>query len=432
MALSEEKIRAYTKRLLLSRMRLLCNHGFFGLLLMHMVYTIDEGIETACTDGARISFSPAFLETLNDSESDFVMMHEVLHVALRHCFRRDGRDREQYNVACDIVVNSNILLENNMDLRSITLRACGPAMHLAPDGNEGHQYTAEQVYEMLPAKNVASGRGKQGPNTQGGQGKPGQTAGKSRGKAGQKQRPSEGPGQTTWDDHSRWDTLEDDDTQKELWDKWIREACESITVREASNGRGLLPAFARRLLKEWRTPQTDWRAILNDFVQEEVTDYSFTPPDRRFDGSPFFLPDFNEKEDVVANILFMVDTSASMSDEMVVAAYSEIKGAIDQFGGKLKGWLGLFDAAVIEPKPFDSVEALRAIHPAGGGGTDFRVIFQYVERNMNDPPPASIIILTDGYAPVPKETAAMGIPVLWLLNNEKIDPPWGKVARIKV
>lgn len=432
MALSEEKIRAYTKRLLLSRMRLLCNHGFFGLLLMHMVYTIDEGIETACTDGARISFSPAFLETLNDSELDFVMMHEVLHVALRHCFRRDGRDREQYNVACDIVVNSNILLENNMDLRSITLRACGPAMHLAPDGNEGHQYTAEQVYEMLPAKNAASGRGKQGPNTQRGQGKPGQTAGKSRGKAGQGQRPGEGSGQTSWDDHSRWDTSEDDDTQKELWDKWIREACESIAVREASNGRGLLPAFARRLLKEWRTPQTDWRAILNDFVQEEVTDYSFTPPDRRFDGSPFFLPDFNEKEDVVANILFMIDTSASMSDEMVTAAYSEIKGAIDQFGGKLKGWLGFFDAAVIEPKPFDSVEALHVIHPVGGGGTDFRAIFQYVERNMNDPPPASIIILTDGYAPVPKETAAMEIPVLWLLNNEKIDPPWGKVARIKV
>lgn len=49
------------------------------------------------------------------------------------------------------------------------------------------------------------------------------------------------------------------------------------------------------LLKELRKPQTDWRKILNDFIQEEIVDYSFTPPDRRFDDSPFFLPDFNDK-----------------------------------------------------------------------------------------------------------------------------------------
>ena len=47
-------------------------------------------------------------------------------------------------------------------------------------------------------------------------------------------------------------------------------------------------------------------------------------------------------------------------------------------------------------------------------------------------PPASIIVLTDGYAPFPKEEAAMGIPTLWLINNDDVTPPWGKVARIKV
>jgi len=48
-----------------------------------------------------------------------------------------------------------------------------------------------------------------------------------------------------------------------------------------------------------------------------------------------------------------------------------------------------------------------------------------------DKPPVSIIILTDGYAPFPDESMALGIPVLWLLNNEKVEPPWGKIARIK-
>ena len=42
------------------------------------------------------------------------------------------------------------------------------------------------------------------------------------------------------------------------------------------------------------------------------------------------------------------------------------------------------------------------------------------------------IILTDGYAPFPQEKLAGGIPVLWLLNNEEVNPPWGKDARITV
>ena len=116
---------------------------------------------------------------------------------------------------------------------------------------------------------------------------------------------------------------------------------------------------------------------------------------------------------------------------MITAAYSEVKGAIDQFDGKLKGYLGFFDAAIVEPEPFESEEEFQIIHPVGGGGTDFEIIFKYVRDYMSERMPKSIIILTDGYAPFPEEAAAMDIPVLWLLNNEEVTPPWGKVARIK-
>lgn len=192
--------------------------------------------------------------------------------------------------------------------------------------------------------------------------------------------------------------------------------------------------FAQRLLEKLMKPQTDWRSILNEFIQEEINDYSFSPPDRRFQDTPFFLPDFNEKgqTDEAEDILFMIDTSASISDKMMTAAYSEVMGAIDQFNGKLRGWLGFFDAAIIEPKPFLILEEFIVIKPAGGGGTDFQIIFEYVDQHMQESPPASIIILTDGCAPFPKEEMANGIPVLWLINNDDVDPPWGKVARIKV
>lgn len=437
MALSESKIKGCIKRLLLSRMRILYNHGFYGLLLMHMIYAVSEEIETACTDGVRITFGIDFLDSLSDSELDFVMMHEILHVVLQHCFRGDVEDPEAYNIAADIVVNSNIMLENGMKASSITLSKYGIAMHVAPDGKEGHEYTAEQVYVMLP-KNL---------NKKGNNKSPGSAVGgaKKENKKGNNKSPGSAVGRAkkeiskeqhqpvrVWDDHSRWGKYEEDDTLRDVWVKRFEDAAEAIEIRDPSNTRGLLPAFAERILKELKKTQTDWRTILNDFIQEEVVDYSFTPPDRRFDDSPFFLPDFNGKEDRVEDILFMIDTSGSMSDDMIAAAYSEVKGAIDQFNGKLKGWLGFFDAAIIKPQPFSDENEFKTIKPAGGGGTDFQIIFEYVFHHMSDKLPASIIILSDGDAPFPLEKLAGGIPVLWLLNNEEVNPPWGKVARIIV
>lgn len=415
MDLSDEKLREYIKRLMFSRMRLLVTNGFYGLLLMHTIYSIDKSIDTAATDGKRIYFSPEFLDNLSDTELDFVMMHEILHIALRHCIRMENRDEKKFNIACDIVVNSNILLSKNMDFGFITLNKYGEALHLAPNGKEGYEYSAEEVYTMLPSANVSVSAEKRASN-----GVPdnGKNSGVSKLSSA-----------AVWDDHSRWGTVEDE-MLEDVWSKRVMDAYEAISIRDPSNMRGLLPKFAERLYKELKKPQTDWRTILNEFVQEEISDYSFVPPDRRFDDSPFFLPDFNEKNDIIENILFMIDTSGSMSDDMITAAYSEIKGALEQFNGKLKGWLGFFDAAVIEPKPFTDDGELDIIKPFGGGGTDFQIIFDYVFQKMTDKPPACIIILTDGYAPFPQESEAKNIPVLWLLNNESVNPPWGKTARI--
>lgn len=430
MEISNEKIRQYINRLLVARMRILCNHGFYGLLLMHMIYSIDEGCETAYTDGERIAFSPTFLEELSDKELDFVMMHEILHVVLQHCLRGEDKDNERYNIAADIVINSTIMHENDDKASSITLSKYGESMHIAPDGKEGYLYTAEEVYEMLQSKQKNFDSGNKKSKKAGNVGSKKVRAEKVQ----QSRKDMNKPVAKRWDDHSQWGKFEEDSKLRDVWVKNFAECCEAIIVRDASNNRGTLPMFAQRMLEKLKKPQTDWRTILNDFIQEEICDYSFSPPDRRFQDSPFFLPDFNEmgKNDNVSDILFFIDTSGSISDNDMTTAYSEIKGAIDQYDGKLKGWLGFFDAAIIEPKPFSSFEEFIVIKPAGGGGTDFQIIFEYVDQHMKDKEPKCIIILTDGCAPFPKEELANDIPVLWLINNQDVTPPWGKVARFTV
>ena len=432
MVLSEEKKREFMKRLLMSRLRILVKNGFYGLLLMHMIFSLDEVTEPAATDGNRIYFNPDFLENLSDRETDFVMMHEILHVVLRHVSRTGNRDPLLFNIAADIVVNSNILKSCDMNPDFITLRKYGEAMHSLPNGKEGYEYSAEEVYEIL-AKSMPMHRPEQGFGHEGGTGKGARGATVSAaGKRGRGLGSGSSDEAGSFDDHSRWGSVGNTEEQDEVWAKRIKDACESISVRDPSNSRGTLPKFAERMLKELRSSQLDWREILDNFVQEELVDYSFTPPDRRFGDSDFFLPDFNETDEEVKDILFMIDTSGSVSDDMLTAAYSEIQGAIGQFNGKLSGWVGFFDAAVTEPVPFEKADDLKAIRPKGGGGTRFDIIFRYVSEFMTDDPPVSIIILTDGIAPFPDSDMANGIPVLWLLNNDEIDPPWGKIARISI
>ena len=396
MSLTSDEVKKYTQKLLLSRFRILNRHGFYGLLLMHMGFGLDEACDTAYTDGYRINFSPVFLESLSNDEVDFVLMHEILHVVLKHCFRGRKVDPYLFNIACDIVVNSNILYSKNMNLKYITLEKYGESMHLAPNGKEGYLYTAEEVYNMLIKDSLAKNGGKS-------------VKGES------------------FDDHSHWEEADDDFTIDE-WEKRVIDAAESSAKRDTSVGN--IPLGVQRYISSLKNATIDWRMLLNDFISLEVGDYSFTPPDRRIDG-PFFMPDFNEmveKEDDPKEILFMIDTSGSVNSSQITQAYSEIKGALEQFTS-LTGYLGFFDYVVYEPQEVSSIEDILEIIPKGGGGTNFFAVFEYVNNLENKP--KAIIILTDGYARFPKESVRNGIPVIWVMNNDKVTPTWGEVARMK-
>lgn len=418
MEVSDELIRECTRRLMLSRMRILCDNGFYGLLLMHAKMGISDVYETAWVEqGEKIIFNPGFMKSLSDSELDYVMMHEILHIILEHLERMEGLNPDIYNIAADIVVNSNVLRSCGGNLMSISLNAYGgEQMHKAPDCSEGWTHSVEEVYEMI-YKRIEENQGE-----------------------------LENHGSQSWDIHIiEYENASDDGDEekegssggkakREFWKACVLQAEEVLTARriyDVSTEWGCIPDFIERYIEKIKKPQTDWRTVLDEFIQEDIVDYSFMPPDRRLSDSPFFLPDFNEKDDHIEKVLFMIDTSGSMSDDMITTVYSEVRGAIDQFGGKLEGWLGFFDACVVEPKAFSNVEEFEVIRPRGGGGTSFESIFKYVNENMSMENIISIVILTDGYAPFPDKSETHGTPVLWIITNEAVTPPWGKVARIQ-
>ena len=405
MPVTNEQARALGRRLLAARGRILSEHGFYGLLLMHMKFAVGDEHDTAWVSRDTITFNPEFSDMLDADELCFVLEHEVMHAALGHLERKGKRDPFLWNLACDIVVNSNIKHSNGDDPKSITLRHEGEeSFHLAPNGKEGWLYTADEVYEMLK-KNPKMRMLSNACDSERGAG---------------------------WD----WHIIDDgsdpvaEAESAEAWAQRLADAKESMTVRDPSNARGLVPACAERRLDELQAATADWRLLLSEFVQEEVCDYSFTLPDRRFSAEPFVLPSFSDTEVVVRDVLFMADTSGSVSDKELTSAFSEVKGAIEQFNGKLEGWLGFFDAIPYEPTRFENVADLAAIRPKGGGGTRFEAAFECIDRWLNAEELSCIVIITDGYAPVPDESIAKGIPVLWLIVGRGPAPGWGKVARL--
>ena len=125
-------------------------------------------------------------------------------------------------------------------------------MHLAPDGEEGYNYSAEQVYEML-LNPIPSN--------------------KKKGHWGNSNmaRPVKGGKGTYRDDHSLW-AEESDPELRETWTARVVQAARAVEVRDPSNSRGMIPAFAQRILKELTDPRIDWRLILNEFIQPEIND----------------------------------------------------------------------------------------------------------------------------------------------------------------
>ena len=438
--MTEQRKKRLINKIQASRGRLMESHPFFALLLMYLKFVAVSDMKRLSTNGCSIYFSPDFADKLYDHEWDYILCHQIMHIILGHIWRAYDRQGDDYHFACDILINTLLTeyaftAENYPHLGNIYRKIPG-------SNKDPSELSAEQIFELLPYTLYSFD---------------------------ERTRSKFIIDSDLWwnkDDNTgtcceilidipdldgilkekkitETDSLKEDGTQDfgvgfgnitELQQKWrgrIAAASGAMSsFSDNSNGFTDVPSFAKRIIDKMTDPIIDWKKILNSFVQEYVYDYSFVPPDRRFSDSEFFLPDFNEKNFVTKEILFMVDTSGSVDDDDLATVYSEIRGALEQFNGKLTGKLGFFDAAVTSPLPFESVTDLMKIIPYGGGGTDFTVIFDYIRNNYTSELPACTVIFTDGDGPYPSESKTMGIPVLWIINNLEFTPPFGKITRL--
>src|SRR5262249_20793082 len=92
------------RKLTRARTQILLSQPFFGTLCLRLKL-IAGAVPTMATDGQRIVYAPAFVNSLQPAELEAVLAHEVLHCALGHHCRRGQRDPRLWNEAADLAIN---------------------------------------------------------------------------------------------------------------------------------------------------------------------------------------------------------------------------------------------------------------------------------------------------------------------------------------
>ena len=406
-----------------SRARIMIKAPAFSILLMYLRFVAVPGMDRISTNGNCIFFEPSYFRKLKNEEMDFILCHQIMHILREDIWRSDIHAFLNYHYACDLKINSMLLEDAMFDCsHSLSERI----KHKLPGTNVSvKEMSVEQILSNLPFdlecfdnrlkrkyiidSDVYWGKT---PTVFG------STLILDR-------------DESEYLDIFSEDLIAVDSREKDLWQERAAMAFNAISWKKSGdnskkNAVDNIFGLLERIVEKLRKPTIDWKKILNDFLQEQICDYSFSPPDRRFEETGFFLPDFNEKNFMSKEILFMVDTSGSVDDKALASVYSEIKGALEQYDGKLIGFLGFFDIKSTTPVPMNSVDDLLSIVPVGGGGTNFFSIFDDFRNNL----PACIIVFTDGKGKFPPEEIAQGVPVLWIIDNVDITPPWGKTIRL--
>jgi predicted metal-dependent peptidase len=126
-----------------------------------------------------------------------------------------------------------------------------------------------------------------------------------------------------------------------------------------------------------------------------------------------YLPSLYSED--LKNIIVAVDCSGSTRQE-VPAFFAEIDQIVNDFQCTLT--VISHDTRITAIEEFSSNDLPIRPRIQGGGGTDFRPVFEYIENSGADP--AALIFLTDLYGPFPDR--APGYPVLWISTSDERAP----------
>jgi len=376
-------------------------HIFYSMMThgSDLAVFTDE-VPIAATDGKVILLNPEPFFKLTLNERVFALAHEISHGMFMHCslmlkLKRSGSvvtqsgkkieyNHQLMNVAMDLVINDMLIESRVGKFNSNWLH----------DTNYGKSTDSViDVYEKVfkEAKKGGSPKGSV---------------------LDEHLVPGTAQGQDP--------TVADSQNNQVEWDTVMAAAA------AAAKAQGKLPAALERMITNFIEPEVPWQEKIESFFARKVGSgsYDWRKPDRRLIVRDIYAPGptgFGAGDVVVG-----IDTSGSIGQTELDRFFAELRGILENVKPK-RVHVVWCDAQVHKVDVVEEVEDMGGLKPHGGGGTDFRPVFDWIEKEGLEPD--ALVYLTDGLGAFP--THAPKYPVLWgaIMENVKY-PNWGEVVPV--
>ena len=410
-------LRAEERRISALRLQMLDLHPFWGYLLAHLRVLPAPALPAfAATDCWRhVWYNPRRTQHLSMGQLGFVLAHELGHHLLASAERRRGRNPHRWNCATDFAVNRIVAAIEHPTRR-------GVRQYESPDGQypelgdvrilldeRWDGMIAEAIYEYLTEPDLPA------PDSV----------------VVELDEPSSSGGGSH---HVRLPNLTDHGGGLDLHlperltpeqRRGIRERIDGALVHaRASRQPGDVPGEEFRGLDADRPARVPWQRQLRRYAGSATTRDEFARhrPDRRFVDFDIAVP--GRLSEGLGTLVVALDTSASMSDELLASVGGELRALARAVQ---EARLIVADAKVQQVVTDLELEGfLAGGRVQGGGGTDHRPVFAWLEEHRVVPD--LFIGITDLESRFPKK--APRFPVLWLTPSRHAEAPWGRVVEL--
>ena len=198
-----------------------------------------------------------------------------------------------------------------------------------------------------------------------------------------------------------------------LWEEDAFQARQITDMVKSTTQWGSLPGGLIELIKESATGRIDYRNALMGFrstILSQKRRLTRMRPSRRFG-----FEQMGSRYDFTTRLLVALDTSGSVGSEEL-GRYLRIINKFFKYGIEEIDVL-MFDAKIqSDPVTLKNARKPKELQVKGRGGTDFQAPVNYM---VDHPGYDGLIIITDGYAPVPKVPARLVSKLLWVIDNEE-------------
>jgi len=373
-----------------AKAKLLVDYPLFGTIASKIELVLNDDIQAFKSDGIKLEYNSDFINSLSISEMEFVFANSAMHASLAHESRKNNRSGWLWQMATDLAIN-DMLVENGMDrpeLAQYRIRFKG--------------MYAEEIYEELKSDMLMDVNSESYNESSQGSELNGLEESSLCNNSGQKEIDQ---------------NLQNEINQELQQAQQLFEEFSNATLL-AEEKKGDLPLHVERFFTLHVEGKIDWREELKYAIDRFYKDdYTLMPPNKKFLHSGIYLPSSTSER---FKLVVAVDSSGSVDEELLNTFLSELNFLMSTIPNYEIDLL-VCDDKINEHKVFYSGDILE-LSLSGGGGTDFRPVFKYIDENLQDTKLLLYFTDLDGF--FPREIP--NYDVKWIVPKES-ETPFGEL-----